>query len=254
MQLETIKVPVRGRDFIEREAERLLAEYINETGARIDGPVPVEDIARYHLCLRLGFADLYDVLDLERYSGSPDILGAIFFEQAAILIDDRLNPDVFPNQLGRYRFSLGHEIGHWWLHREAMAKRRKASASQPAFICRQSEVGTVPVEWQAETFASFLLQPRDRVLTEWAKLRGDRDPFSFDVAAHGSPRLRSLWFGLASDGAAARRLFSRECNSAFDGVASELAKAFEVSTQAMRIRLEGLKLLTRASPRSALAT
>lgn len=250
MQIGTIKVPIRGKDFIEREAERLLAEYTSETGVKIKGPVPIEDIARYYLCLQLGFADLYDVLDVEKRPGSPQILGAIFFEQSAILIDESLNPEVFPNQLGRYRFSLGHEIGHWRLHREAMATRRKANASQPAFICRQNVSGSIPVEWQAETFASFLLQPRDRVLTEWVKLRGNCEPFSFNVYAHGSARLRSLWYGLSSDGNAARRLFSRECNDAFDCVAAQLATAFEVSTQAMRIRLEDLKLLTRSSPRS----
>ncbi len=139
MQVGAIKVKIRGRDFIEREAERLLAEYVGETGAALDVPVPVEEIARYHLCLKLEFADLHDVLDLPKYAGGPDILGAMFFEQSAILIDDRLNPDVHPEQLGRYRFSLGHEIGHWQLHRDAMTKRRLANASQPAFICRQSD-------------------------------------------------------------------------------------------------------------------
>ena len=254
MQVGTIKVPIRGREFIEREAERLLVEYLDETGCRIDGPVPVEEIARYHLCLKLEFADLHDVLDLPKYAGGPDILGAMFFEQSAILIDERLNPEVYPERLGRYRFSLGHEIGHWRLHRDAMAKRRAANASQPAFICRQSDTVTVPVEWQAETFASFLLLPRDRVLAEWAKVRGSCEPFRFDVAGYGSPRLRSLWFGLASDGEKARRLFARECEATFDEMASGFAKVFAVSTQAMRIRLEGLRLLVRGAGRSTPAS
>ncbi len=106
------------------------------------------------------------------------------------------------------------------------------------------------MEWQAETFASYLLLPRDRVLTEWAKLRGSCEPFRFDVALDGSPRLRGLWFALSSDGDAARKLFARECEATFDEVASKLAKAFAVSTQAMRIRLEGLRLLVRGAGRS----
>lgn len=247
MQVGTIKVPIRGRAFIESEAERLLDEYVNETSVKLDGPVPVEEIARYHLCLKLEFADLHDVLDLPKDAGGPDILGAMFFEQSAILIDERLNPEVHPAQLGRYRFSLGHEIGHWWLHREAMAKRRVADAGLPTFICRQRDAVTVPVEWQAETFASFLLLPRERVLAEWSKLRGNCEPFRFDVAGHGSQRLRSLWFGLASDGEKARKLFARECEATFDEIASGLAKVFAVSTQAMRIRLEGLRLLVRGA-------
>jgi hypothetical protein len=38
---------------------------------------------------------LYDVLDLPKYAGGPDVLGAMFFEQSAILIDERLNPEVY---------------------------------------------------------------------------------------------------------------------------------------------------------------
>ena len=105
MQVTTIRVAARTAAFIENEADRLLNEYTEVTGARVEGAIPVEDIARYHLCLPLGFADLHDVLALPKYAGGPDGLGAIFFEQNAILIDARLNPDVYPAQLGRYRFS-----------------------------------------------------------------------------------------------------------------------------------------------------
>jgi Zn-dependent peptidase ImmA (M78 family) len=100
-----------------------------------------------------------------------------------------------------------------------MARRRFANADQPAFICRQSEATTIPVEWQAETFASCLLLPRDRVLEEWRELRGNPEPFAFDVSAHGSQRLRRLWIGLASNGEEARRVFARECEAAFDELA-----------------------------------
>ena len=62
MHVASIKVPIRGKTSIEREADLLLEEYRDETGSRIDGAIPVEEIARYHLCLRLEFADLHDVL------------------------------------------------------------------------------------------------------------------------------------------------------------------------------------------------
>jgi Zn-dependent peptidase ImmA (M78 family) len=250
MQIAAIRVPIRHKAFIEREAERLLEEYLAETGSRIEGAIPVEDIAQYHLCLRLGFADLHDVLDLPRDGGGPDILGALFFEQRAILINDRLNPEVYPEQLGRYRFSLAHEVGHWRLHQDAMARRKLANTDQPAVICRQSDAVTVPVEWQAETFASYLLLPRDRVVKAWCALRASEEPFAFEVSSHGSARLRRLWFGLASDGEEARMLFARECAGLFDELAADLAKMFAVSTAAMRVRLEDLKLLQRVRQRS----
>lgn len=249
MQITPIRVPIRNKPFIEAEAKRLLEEYVAETGARVPDAIPVEEIARYHLCLQIEFADLYDVLDLPRDSGGPDILGAMFFEQSAILIEERLNPEIYPEQLGRYRFSLAHEVGHWRLHRDAMARRKLANADQPSFICRQSEAVSVPVEWQAETFASCLLLPRERVLKAWCDLRGSAEPFAFEVSSHGSASLRKLWFGMASNGEEARRLFARECTAFFDDLAGELAKLFAVSTTAMRVRLEGLKLLQRIRQR-----
>jgi hypothetical protein len=253
MQVAPIRVPVRNKIFIEREAQRLLDEYMADTGARIEGAIPVEEIARYHLCLQLEFADLHDLLDVPRSNGGPDILGAMFFEQCAVFIDDRLNPDAHPEQLGRFRFSLAHEVGHWRLHRDAMARRRAANPGRPAFVCRQSQSETIPVEWQAETFASYLLLPADRVKDGWRSQRGSEEAFAFDISSHGSARLRKLWFGLASDGEEARWLYARECAALFDELAADLAKVFAVSIPAMRVRLEGLKLLQRVRQRSVAA-
>jgi hypothetical protein len=74
IQVTPIRVPVRNKPFIERETHRLIEEYVADTGAQIQGPaIPVEEIARYHLCLKVGFGDLHDVLDIPKGSGGPDI-------------------------------------------------------------------------------------------------------------------------------------------------------------------------------------
>ena len=243
-----VKVPTRSLEAIEREAERLLAEYEETISSKVTPAVPVDEIAVHHLALKLEFADLHDVLKVPRYGTGVDVLGAMFFEHSAILIDNSLNPEADPAKLGRYRFSVGHEVGHWWLHRDVMARRRRTNPDQPDFICRQSEFVTVPVEFQAENFASCLLMPRRLVLDEWGKQRGG-GVFSFNVYEHGSPELRSIWSRLNVDGQKARRMFAWECERVFDEECAGLPETFQVSKQAMRLRLETLGLLLRGGVR-----
>lgn len=73
---------------------------------------------------------------MPRLSGrDADILGAIFFDQARIIIDESLNPEENPAKEGRYRFTLAHEGGgHWRLHRPLFATNPAQTAlfDQPA--------------------------------------------------------------------------------------------------------------------------
>ena len=54
-----IKVKYLTEDEIEKDAKLLLGEYEDTIGEPIKLPVPVDDIATYHLALRLGFDDLH---------------------------------------------------------------------------------------------------------------------------------------------------------------------------------------------------
>jgi IrrE N-terminal-like domain len=209
-------------------------------GGPVPVAVPVDEIAMYHLALRLECADLHATLNVPRRHGSPDVLEAIFFDQNTILIDESLDPEAHPLQLGRYRYSVGHEIAHWWLHRSAVLKHQ-ARKGRPAVVCREGEGQWSPIEWQAESFSSLLLRPRDRVQEAW----GEKPPFAFDVHEHGSPDLRRLWLSLNPDPEIARATFASECEQMFDQFSEPLAQVFQVSNQAMRIRMEGIGLLRR---------
>jgi hypothetical protein len=114
-----IKVKYLTEDEIEKDAELLLAEYEDTTGEPIKLPVPVSDITTYHPALRLGFDDLHKTLNRPMLRGQPDILGAIWVEKELVLIDRHLDPKSNPSMLGRYRFSVAHEVGHWRPHRSA---------------------------------------------------------------------------------------------------------------------------------------
>ena len=112
-----IQVRYLTEDEIERDAELLLAEYEETAGEPVKLPIPVTEITAYHLALRLGFGDLHETLGIPRTHDQPDILGAIWIEKEVVLIDQHLDPKKNPAMNGRYRFSVGHEIGDWRLHR-----------------------------------------------------------------------------------------------------------------------------------------
>jgi Zn-dependent peptidase ImmA (M78 family) len=245
-----IKVRYLSEDEIEKEAELLLAEYAETTGRPIKIPVPVEDITTYHLALRLGFADLHETLRIPMLRDQPDILGAIWVDTETILIDRTLDPKKNPSMSGRYRYSLGHEIGHWRLHRSYVSKDGNQTSlfeapSDPNVICRSSQAKE-PIEWQAEFFSSCLLMPRRRVHKEWMEYLGRTRPLLLsDLQPNGRVMMRAQTIiyeqGRSETGAVDDALFEE--------VAKPIARRFGVSAPAMRIRLEKLGLLLRQAPR-----
>ena len=110
-----------------------------------------------------------------------DILGAIFFDERRIVIDESLDPEENPSKEGRYRFTLAHEGGgHWRLHRHLFAKDPAQVSlfnepAPPSVVCRSSQAKE-PVEWQADFYASCLLMPRKLVMAAWDEMFPDRKP------------------------------------------------------------------------------
>lgn len=240
-----VAVPRAGVPFlhakqIEAEAELLLAEFAAKV-APITGPaVPVEQIAEVHLQLELEFKDMRELFP------EADVHGAIWFESGRIGIDQMLEPAANPSRLGRYHFTLAHEIGHWRLHRQHFLKypteqRRLFDDGSPTpdVVCRSHE-RKKPVEWQADCFAACLLMPRKMVYTAWAEFRGGNDhPVAIQqlhVNRHGMP---ILYHGNVATTDDERDMGLKE------EFCRPLAVRFQVSAEAMRIRLEELKLLVR---------
>lgn len=188
--------------------------------------MPIEDILELHLELE------FVITDLQGELGHPDVLGGIWFGDRMIKVDQSLDPTVTPRMLGRYRFTLAHEVGHWRLHRQYLIEDPSAKSlfeanSEPAFVCRSSE--NPPEEIQANAFAACVLMPRKLVLEAWATWRGSDEP----VAIADLP---------AGDYHADRQANEE---AAMDQFCKPLAQRFEVSAQAMRYRLQKLGLLAR---------
>lgn len=247
-----IKVRYLSEDEIEKEAEQLLAEYTETAGAAFKLPVPVEEITTYHLALRLGFANLHETLRIPMLRDQPDILGAIWVDTEAVLIDRSLDPKRNPSMAGRYRFSVAHEIGHWRLHRSYVTKDANQASlfdgsPEPTVICRSSQAKE-PIEWQADFFGSCLLMPRHWVHKEWQECLGRTRPLLLsDLRPNGRVMMRAQTKiyeqGRSETGAVDDALFEE--------VARPIARRFEVSAPAMRIRLEKLGLLLRQTPQQA---
>lgn len=224
-----MKVKFLPEKEIEVSANILLAGYEKQFGISLSPPIPVDEIAECHLELDLRFDDLCKLF------GRTNVLGAIWIKDKKIKIDESLEPYANPRCLGRYRFTLSHELGHWCLHREFLLARSAQlslfeTSDAPSVICRAGD--TAPEEWQANTFASYLLMPEQMIFDAWEEFHGNFSP----VYTSGN-----------TDFVNKNPFNSRP---SVTDVARRMAEKFEVSVQAMEIRLKSLNLLknTAASP------
>jgi Zn-dependent peptidase ImmA (M78 family) len=245
----TFRVPFVAEESIERDATTLLAKFARARHVEIRAPIPIEDIVEKYLKLRVEFDDLHRLLGVPR-GAEAEMFGAIWLETGEIVIDESLDPEDHPLVEGRYRFTLAHEGGgHWRLHRPLVRANGAAGSfsgrgRQPNIICRPSQ-SKERVEWQADFYASCLLMPRKLIMQAWQDHFGNLRPFVSDWE-------RSCWLspGLLVGGKpVTERNAHLLADSDFREIAKEFAHRFQVSVQAMRIRLEKLGLLLQAEPR-----
>ena len=220
------RVPFLPEKRIEDQTQLLLDEWAENHPAISEPPVPVEDILELHLELQFCVADLQTEL------GYPDVPGGIWFGDRMIKVDQSLDPLMTPKLLGRYRFTVAHEVGHWRLHRQHLMEDPSAKSlfeanCEPAFVQRSS--ANPPEEIQANAFAARVLTPRQLVYDAWSQWRGDDMPVAISDLPVGD------------------RHSDRQANEemAMDRFCKPLAERFEVSAEAMRYRLQKLDLLVK---------
>jgi len=223
------------------EAALLLAEYGRELGIVTAPPIPIDDIVEEHLKIVVEFRDLR----AEHPEG--DVLGAIYFDDKRIAIDQSLVPEDFPAMRGRHRFTLAHELAHWRLHRHLYLRRAGERTLLPTTPARADHVlrrssHVDPKEVQANRLAAALLMPREMVKRAWHQWRGNIDPIYLDdlranqTATLPAALLRRGGINTGDDGLD---------DTLLEHAARPLADVFEVSPESMRYRLEGMKLLLR---------
>ena len=207
-----MKVGYLRVDEIEAAAAATLASYGRRFGEVLAPPVPVEEILECDLELDFGIEDL-------KADFGDDALGALWASERRVRVDASLDPTLYPEKEGRYRFTVGHEIGHWKLHRHLFVPNPDQGSlfdepSEPSVVCRSGS-GKPPVEWQADAFSSRLLMPAGMLIWAWAEAKGGRAASSRPARRH-NPTAAPV---------------------------GRMARAFGVSAQAMRIRLVGLGLI-----------
>ena len=151
---------------VEERAEQVLAKvpaYVWD-GERL--PVPVEDLVDsvYGLLVR-------DVEDMGAAPGAPSL--AAGQSLSGLLLPARgeiwVNADEARQWPPRRRFTIGHELGHWVMHR----------TGQQALFCRRTTVDETvalparDIEEEASAFAAALLMPQWLFVREHARCGGD---------------------------------------------------------------------------------
>lgn len=209
---------------IENEAAYALAEYERKYKCKITAPVPIEELLDGVYDIKA----LADDLSIEFPGG--DTLAAFMVGEAEkyVRIDHSIHPDTHPEQMRRYRFTLGHEAGHWMLHRDELLANLGGDGLfgpiTPLVVCRSSN--REPKEIQADIFAGYVLMPKNLVLEHW------ESKFGNDFPVNVYEEIRDMAMRL--------RIDPREVRC---GLAKEFAGIFEVSAQAMQIRLSNMGLL-----------
>jgi IrrE N-terminal-like domain len=161
-------------DELELCAEALLAEVPDYIWNGESLPVPIDEIADTHVGLLIR-----DVADLTTAPGAPQLApdqslsGLLLASKGEIWVNASEGKQWPP----RRRFTIGHELGHWQLHR---------AAGQQALFCRRGAVeeGEVPkqagkkppsIEDEANVFAAALLMPRHLMREHYERLKREDD-------------------------------------------------------------------------------
>jgi Zn-dependent peptidase ImmA (M78 family) len=242
-------VPYRSEEQIERDASALLAEYAQKRAVVIEPPIPIDDIVEKHLKLGIEFDDTHRLFGVPRDpDGDADILGAMFFDDGRIVIDESLDPEENRVKEGRYRFTLAHEVGHWRLHRHLFAKDPAQAvlfggAAETSVICRSSQAKE-RMEWQADFYASCLMMPKELLISAWRERFGNTNA---RILKRKNPLILP---GATDEITTALRSFDQQrYDEGMNWFVLQFARKFQVSMVSMRIRLERLGLLHRDVPR-----
>ena len=148
-----LKIPYLKISELDAAANELLRGYSKWKGSVAAPPIDVDEIVEGYLGLVL------EIADLEKRLGIPDVLGASWFDERRICVDQSLE-----GLEGRFSFTLAHEVGHWVLHRPLHEANKvpgvpaEARAAEPAIVSKSSQ-RQAPAEWQANQFAARLLMP-----------------------------------------------------------------------------------------------
>jgi hypothetical protein len=226
-------VPYLSEDQIEQDVSSLLADFAQARRVIIEPPIPIDDIVEKHLKLRLEFNDLARMFKIPcGPEGNADILGAIFFDERRVVIDESLDSYYNPFKEFDLRYTLACGVGQWRLYRP-----RSAKDPTQALLCDRLTPTSV-VRQRAHHYASCLLMPRNLLIAEWQERFGNKNPHIWKEKSLSPPAVSN------DQMAPVFPLFDRQSDDeALDQFLLPFVNKFQVSTARMRSRLRQMGLL-----------
>jgi hypothetical protein len=151
---------------LETKARKILCDYDTDLLFGEPKAIPIEDIIESYLNINLQYHAIrkdHKILGCTMFSDGilpvwfeeEKKYDLIFVEKNTFVIDDIL---LEPDKIGRYHFTLGHELGHWKLHRKIYSDTNVALPKTPKELENNKAL-----EWQADYFSACLLMPKMQI-------------------------------------------------------------------------------------------
>lgn len=162
MRYDEFGVPVLSTAEIESIAEQVLAKHCQSVLTKPKHTPVVEIIDRLCESTRL----ICKITDLGN-RGDSKILGKVNFSERTLYLDPSLT---YEREI-QMRFTAGHEIGHWVIHRWNFLNWKITGSRSEWVEIEGTRLGAAPVrtprewiEWQANMFSAALIMPRRTIL------------------------------------------------------------------------------------------
>lgn len=160
---EEIVVPYLHYEDLRETADDFLAEFHSSR----ELPIPIEEIVEFQLGMNIfPLPGIKDLLDID---------GFISSDLRVITVDEY----IYTRFENRYRFTLAHEIGHFWMHKEVFEKADINSIEGwKEFVTAIPEKQHNALEYQANCFAGLVLVPQEslvEVVNSKVKLLDEND-------------------------------------------------------------------------------
>ena len=204
-----MQIGYRSDDNIKVVAQEFLLKYHPDDTL----PVPIEDIIEFDISL-----NIFPMPDLKRNYGIDGALSQDF----SLIYVDKYCYDNWPN---RYRFTLAHEIGHYILHKSDLEDGLPEINSVEDWVVSAKKIASVGswFETEASSFASYVLMPSHHLESEFNRILPEIE----------------LMIQVAIDNKLTRQYY---LEGAIDAMASRLSRIFQVSEEAVKVRISKQKL------------
>lgn len=140
---------------------QIAKEFLKKYHPNLSIPVPIEEIVEQKLNLKI-----IQQMGLKR---DYDVEGFLISDFTTIFVDF----DMYLKHENRTRFTIAHEVGHLVLHKDLFEKLGINSVEKlNNFSIKLSDEEYRWLEYQAYSFASHILVPRDLLINELKKRLG----------------------------------------------------------------------------------